>query len=322
MNSKAFEERYARTGPSWQIAPDVAFLPLPIVNVYMVGAPETGPWVLIDAGLPGTAGKILDAAAERFGPDARPEAIIMTHGHFDHVGALRTLAERWNVPVYAHPLELPYLTGRSNYPPADPTVGGGAMARLSFLYPHGPIDLGGRVLPLPEDGSVPGMPGWRWLHTPGHSPGHVSLFRDSDRTLIVGDAFVTTKQESAIAALTKPQEMHGPPMHFTPDWRASHDSVTTLAALRPAVAATGHGIPMWGDQLQVELEKLARDFDRVAVPERGRYVPEPAVMNTHGVVSLPPPTSNPLPVALGIAAAVLTIGIVAVIRRRRNGGAG
>ena len=42
------------------------------------------------------------------------------------------------------------------------------------------------------------MPGWRWVHTPGHTAGHVSLFRDADRTLIAGDAFVTTKQESAL----------------------------------------------------------------------------------------------------------------------------
>ena len=274
MNSKAFEERYARTGPSWQIASDVAFLPLPIVNVYMVGTPDTGPWALIDAGLPGTAGKILDAA-ERFGPDARPEAIIMTHGHFDHVGALRTLAERWNVPVYAHPLELPYLTGRSDYPPADPTVGGGAMARLSFLYPRGPIDLGGRVLPLPEDGSVPGMPGWRWLHTPGHSVGQVSLWREADRALIAADAFVTTAQESAYAAVTQEPELHGPPKYFTHDWQAARASVERLASLKPELVVTGHGRAMRGAAMREALHTLARDFDRLAVPEHGRFVDAP-----------------------------------------------
>src|ERR671919_701782 len=91
----------------------------------------------------------------------------------------------------------------------------------------------GRIRPLPVDGSIPAMPGWRWIHTPGHSPGHVSLFRDSDRTLIAGDAFVTTKQESAIAALTNRPEIHGPPAYFTPDWTASRRSVERLAALEP-----------------------------------------------------------------------------------------
>ena len=49
------------------------------------------------------------------------------------------------MPIYAHELELPYLTGRSPYPPPDPTVGGGLMADLSWMYPRGPIDLGDRV---------------------------------------------------------------------------------------------------------------------------------------------------------------------------------
>ena len=73
---------------------------------------------------------------------------------------------------------------------------GGLWAWSSFLLPNRGIDLGKRVQPLPADGTVPGLPEWRWIHTPGHSPGHVSLFREQDRTLIPGDAFVTVKQES------------------------------------------------------------------------------------------------------------------------------
>ena len=61
------------------------------------------------------------------------------------------------------------------------------MARLSSLYPRGPIDLGQRVRSLPSDGSVPGMPGWRWIFTPGHTAGHVSLWRDEDALLLAGD---------------------------------------------------------------------------------------------------------------------------------------
>ena len=101
---------------------------------------------------------------------ARPAAIVMTHGHFDHVGALASLAERWDVPIYAHPLELPYLDGRSSYPRPDPSVGGGMMSAMSRFYPRGPVDVGRWLRTLPEDGAVPGMPGWRWIHTPGHTP--------------------------------------------------------------------------------------------------------------------------------------------------------
>ena len=192
-----------RREPTREIAPGVACLPLSIVNLYFWGEPGAGDrdWVLIDAGLPLSEGSILDAAARRFGENSRPLAIVLTHGHFDHVGALPRLVAHWDVPVYAHEMELPYLSGQSSYPPPDPAVGGGAMSFLSPLYPRGPIDLDGQLRALPADGVVPGMPGWRWVHTPGHTPGHVSLFRESDRVLIAGDAFVTAKQESLVDAL-------------------------------------------------------------------------------------------------------------------------
>jgi glyoxylase-like metal-dependent hydrolase (beta-lactamase superfamily II) len=259
------------------VAPDLAYLRTGIVNLYLYGRPgaPSGSWVLIDAGMPGSAARIIRAADEWIGPDSRPAAIILTHGHFDHVGAVRSLAERWDVPVYAHGLELPYLTGRSSYPPPDPTVGGGAMAAMARLYPRGPIDLSARVRALPDDGSVPGMPGWRWIHTPGHTPGHVSLFREDDRTLIAGDAFVTTKQESATAVLTQRPEIHGPPAYYTPDWEAARRSVETLAELEPLRVATGHGPPLQGTEMLADLKELARDFDRLAVPSRGRYVGRP-----------------------------------------------
>lgn len=277
-------------GSVLEVTDDVACLPLSIVNVYFFGEPGAGDrsWVLIDAGLAFSGRCIARAAAERFGVDSRPAAILLTHGHFDHVGALLGLAHRWDVPVYAHELEMPYLTGRSSYPPPDPAVGGGAMSLLSRLYPRGPIDLGDRVHPLPADGSVPDMPGWRWVHTPGHTAGHVSLFRDSDRTLIAGDAFVTQCQESALGVLTQSRKVRRPPAYYTTDWQAARRSVEMLAHLRPNVAATGHGVPMYGERMRRELDRLLRDWDHLAVPSHGRYIHEPAITDEGGVVSVPP----------------------------------
>ena len=60
------------------------------------------------------------------------------------------------------PLELPYLTDRSSYPPPDPTVGRGLLAHLSFAYSKNSYDFGARVRVLPLNGSVSCLPGWRW----------------------------------------------------------------------------------------------------------------------------------------------------------------
>jgi glyoxylase-like metal-dependent hydrolase (beta-lactamase superfamily II) len=136
-----------------------------IVNVYLVAGADR--WVLIDTGVAGTQSRIRDAAARLFGHDRRPAAILLTHGHFDHVGALPQLAEEWDVPIYVHPLELPYVTGRAKYPRANPAAGGGVISLISPLFPRGPYDFGSRVRVLPDDGSVPGLAGWRWIHTPG-----------------------------------------------------------------------------------------------------------------------------------------------------------
>jgi len=261
------------TVPLDAIAAGVVGIRILFVNVFAV-AGESG-WTLIDAGLSGSAKRIQAWAAEHFG-SSRPNAIVLTHAHFDHVGAIDHLLHDWDdVPVYAHSEELPYVTGARLYPPPDPSVGGGLMARMASAYPRAPIDLGSRIGTLRADASIPEMPGWRWIHTPGHTAGHVSLFRDIDRTVIVGDAFCTTKQESFFAVATQRPELHGPPAYFTTDWDAARESVRRLAALAPAFIAPGHGQPMAGPETTRALTELAARFDEVAKPEQGRYVEKP-----------------------------------------------
>jgi glyoxylase-like metal-dependent hydrolase (beta-lactamase superfamily II) len=277
-----------------RVAPGVTGLRTIMVNLYGVQS-ANGSWTLIDAGLYFQEDRIRRWADEHFGRNARPACILLTHGHFDHVGSLKKLAEQWDVPVYAHPLEMPYLTGRSKYPPPDPVVGGGSLALLSPLYPRGPINLARRVRPLAPGGAVPELPGWQWIHTPGHTAGHVSFFRKEDQVLIAGDAFVTTKQESFTAVVQQRPELHGPPAYYTSDWEAARQSVRRLAELGPNVFACGHGLPMAGPRALDALYRLAEDFDDIARPKVGRYVWTPAITDERGTISVPPPVIGPVP---------------------------
>jgi glyoxylase-like metal-dependent hydrolase (beta-lactamase superfamily II) len=259
-------------GGTHEIAPNLAYLRTVLVNVIFVGMRQAGPrqWVLVDAGILGSAKAIRDAAEARFGKDAPPAAILMTHGHFDHVGALEELSRDWDVPVYAHPVEAPYLTGRASYPPSDPKADGGIMPKLSPLFPRTPVDISERLVELPADGSVPFLHGWHWIATPGHTPGHVSFWNETSRCLIAGDAFITTGQESAYEVAMQTPEMHGPPRYFTPDWTAAAASVRRLAALRPDLVITGHGRAVAGPNMLAALDELAENFERLAPPEHLR----------------------------------------------------
>lgn len=265
--SKGIEIKDADVLSLDHVAAGVIGLRIVLVNVYGVSTPNG--WVLIDAGLPMSAGRIRRWADFQFG-ERKPSAILLTHGHFDHVGAFPEILNDWDVPVFAHELEIPYLQGKTQYPPPDPSAGGGIMSLLAPFYPRGPIDLRDRVQPFPANGKIPGLEDWKWIHTPGHTRGHVSFFRESDRTLLVGDAFCTTKQESVMSIATQKPELHGPPAYYTSDWDAAKASVELLADLRPVTVAAGHGSPMSGSDVADALDQLARNFDIVARPHGTR----------------------------------------------------
>lgn len=254
---------------TWDVAPGVIGLRSMFVNIAVIVQPSSD-WIIVDTGLGSYADNFIKFAKERF--ENPPTAIILTHGHFDHIGGIKDLIDEWNVPVYAHPIELPFLTGKEDYPPADPAVGGGLMSMISPLFSHRGIDLGSAVHPLPEDRTVPGAKGWKWIHTPGHSPGHISLFRPEDKVLIAGDAFLTVKQESVFAVATQHHVVHGPPAYFTTDWEAAEKSVRTLALLDPHTVLAGHGLPMEGEELSTQLAHLCKNFKEIALPEQGKFV--------------------------------------------------
>lgn len=253
------------------VAPGVHSFTIQIVNIAIIET-ISGGFVLVDCGMPGSEETILSMLHEKFGENAKPEAILLTHGHFDHVGAIEQLVTQWNVPVYAHPLEMPYLTGQKNYPEPDGSVEGGLVAKLSPIFPNKGINISPYLKEIPANGEVPHLADWKWVHTPGHSEGHISFFRESDQTLIAGDAFVTVRQDSLYKVNIQKQEINGPPRYFTTDWKLAKQSAEKLADLSPKVALTGHGVPMSGEELSTGLQELVLHFDEKAIPNYGKYI--------------------------------------------------
>ncbi len=292
-----------------EIAHDVAAVPMRISNAYLVGNQSS--WVLVDTGTPGNSGKIKKAAEARFGPGAKPLAIVLTHGHFDHAGSAPTLAEVWGVRVYAHRLEWPYLSGKSPYPPMDSTAPG-VFSSVSRLFPSRTANVGDRLEEIGNKLSELGMTGWEPLNTPGHTPGHVSFFRRSDGVLLAGDALTTMNLDSLAGLLSKRRQVCRPPVPATTDWQQARRSVHLLAELRPRVIGAGHGLPM--SEAANELRELA---DHFPIPEHGRYVHEPARADESGITYLPPRPLDVMPmIAAGVAAAGAIAGALAVRKAR------
>lgn len=237
-----------------EIAPDV-FCPGPWgrtqTNVYFVRSGAG--WVLVDAGWPRDAARIRRAAESVFGR-APAAAILLTHEHPDHDGAAGQLARTWGCPVYMHPAELPIARGdfaaMTEYAmPLDRWVTlplMRAMGRRRREQILARSDLTEVARPLQPGAEVPALPGWECVPTPGHTPGHVSLFRRADRVLIAGDALVTLRLNSVTGLVLQRPGLSGPPWYTTWNRAMSRDSVARVASLAPSVLAGGHGEPMAG----------------------------------------------------------------------------
>src|SRR5262249_5831285 len=135
------------------------------INTYLVGD------VLIDAGTRWSAGKILRHLRGR-----RLGLLALTHCHPDHQGSAAEICRRRRIPLACHEADADAMEGRSPMVPSNPVLG---IGKLLWSGPPHPVDQrlrGGEVIA-----------GFRILHAPGHTPGHVVLFRDSDRVAIVGD---------------------------------------------------------------------------------------------------------------------------------------
>jgi hydroxyacylglutathione hydrolase len=205
-----------------QLAEDVHQLkgrPRNAINVYVIGD------VLIDAATRQAEKRIMRQLAGR-----TIAAHALTHAHPDHQGSSHAICERLNIPLWCGQGDVPAMeTPGAIKNPKAPRWLGSVQERFWTGPPH-PVS---RAL-----GEGDEVAGFTVLETPGHSPGHVSYWRESDRTLIVGDVLGNMNFITGIPGLNTPPDM------FTPDPARNRESARRLAELRPALACFGHGAPL------------------------------------------------------------------------------
>lgn len=234
-----------------RVSPDIAQLKLGCSCAYVLGkGPEfwlvdTGTcwdWPLWRVLLP-ELGLSLDGC----------RGIVLTHAHPDHAGNAAWLARVTGAPLYAHPEEQPYLQGKSYASKAAPLWDG---SNVMFGLGRGfmPVARCSTLSPI-RDGDELATPSgtWRVIHTPGHTPGHIALYRAQDGVLLTGDALLNVHSFSRQEGLTLPL-----PIYAT-DVDQAQASVQKFASLPVTAVLPGHGNPLLGGA-QTKLRAFLEGF--------------------------------------------------------------
>jgi glyoxylase-like metal-dependent hydrolase (beta-lactamase superfamily II) len=201
----------------WQL---VGALPLPnAINTYLVED------VLIDAGAKFDRRKILKELEGR-----KLSAHALTHVHPDHQGASKAVCERFGVPFWVPEVDVPAAEDARLIPERQPDR---LMNKINYRLYAGPGHPVDRALREGDE-----VAGFEVLDTPGHSAGHVSFWRESDRVLICGD--VLTNMDTT----TGRPGLHEPKRYYTPDPATNRRSARRLGQLEPALVLFGHGAPL------------------------------------------------------------------------------
>ena len=214
--------------------------PLKEMNVYLVA--DNGGVTVFDAGIEDMT-SVVAAAGARLGGIKR---VVLGHADADHRGTAPGLG----APVYCHSAERAAAESDETY--RD-------YWDMSKLAPHGRALLS-RLLPVWDGGAVEvagtvkegdEVAGFRVIELPGHAPGLIGLFRESDRLALVSDCFYTLDPQTGIRGAARV-----PHPAFDHDVEQARESIRKLAALEPSAAWAGHAEPVTGD-VRGQLERAA-----------------------------------------------------------------
>lgn len=191
--------------------------------------------ILVDTGMPGQLKQIHDAMNDVGVPFEQLQAIILTHQDIDHIGSLPEIQQKedLSIEVYAHELDKPYIEGQLHLMKTDPSK----MSKdqwealpevMQFLYKNPPKAKVNQTL---KDGQrLPFFGGIEVIHTPGHTPGHISLYSEKHKTLITGDAMVCVGRN-----------LNGPVPRTTPDMKTATESLRRFLEFDIERAICYHG---------------------------------------------------------------------------------
>lgn len=224
----------AEAGASISTNPDIQMIahhvwqvrnrfPANIFNVYLIED------VLIDAATRWDASSLLKQLT-----NIPLSQVALTHCHPDHQGAVKQICKTRGIPLACPEADVASMEGCA---PMVPRTAATRFMQLLFAGPAYPVQ---RIL---HDGDE--IAGFRVIHTPGHTPGHVMYFRDSDRVAIVGDVLRNINPSTGKVGLNEP------PAAFTLDREENRRSIRKLAQLRPALVCFGHG-PVLYDMEQLD----------------------------------------------------------------------
>ncbi len=212
------------------VAGPIHRVPLGFVAAYLVRGQDGEPPVLIDTGIPGRENVILAAARELAPATARTPIghVLVTHCHTDHAGSLAAVVARTSARVHAHPLDAAVIRSGGPQPPAIPEPR--LLRMLGPLFGRiGRAELEPAAVDVEVHDGSPMPGGLRAIHTPGHTPGHLSFFWPGDGgVLVVGDAASRMFGRLGLAVVNS-------------DPATARRTFARLAELEFATACFGHG---------------------------------------------------------------------------------